>query len=108
MKVSSSRQPPPNVTTTARRFRVPGAARAGFEEKLNDARLAVAPVTSRRNSLRLRETDSMASRGFKRSDILARFPFSQFRAKGNPPQRNATRHALWVAVDGTGDGHNQS
>ena len=60
VNVSSSRQPPPNVTTTTRRLGLRGTARADFAENPND----VAPVTVLKNSLRLRETDSIASRGF--------------------------------------------
>src|SRR5437870_4366264 len=72
INVSSSRQPPPNVTTTTLRLRLGGAAQADFEKKPNDAPPAVAPVTSDKNSLRLRETDSVTSRGFEKSGLTIR------------------------------------
>jgi len=66
MKVSSSRAPPPNVTTTTlRRLR---AAAPGCG-KTNRAPAAVAPVTARRNSRRLQETAREASSGLAASNF---------------------------------------
>lgn len=68
MKVSSSRQPPPKVTTTTLRLRDFGDAKAFADERLIRVPAAVAPVTKRKNSRLLQDTASISSRGLRWSD----------------------------------------
>jgi hypothetical protein len=69
MKVSSSRAPPPNVTTTALRPR--GVAIAHRGAMIGKALAAAAPVTSRRKVRRLNETVWAISRGLRRFAVNA-------------------------------------
>jgi hypothetical protein len=63
MKVSSSRQPPPKVTTTAFRLDRLGDTKDLPGESPNRVAAAVAPVTTLRKSRRLQETASVTPRG---------------------------------------------
>src|ERR1035438_1748614 len=67
MNVSSSRAPPPNVTTTAFRFKDAAQERRG--DSPNSAAPPVAPVTVRRKSRRLPDTASAIAWGLP---LLAR------------------------------------